>query len=107
MAFAELGVEVRFEGEGEEEKGYIVSSSNPEFKMKEGQCIVEVDSRYFRPTEVELLIGDPTKSQEQLGWIPKYDLPALVKDMMQSDLELFKRDAYLKAGGHKVLNYHE
>ncbi len=107
MAFAELGAEIRFEGEGEEEKGYIVSSSNPNFKMKEGDCIVEVDSRYFRPTEVELLIGDPTKSQEQLGWKPKYDLPALVKDMIESDLELFKRDAYLKEGGHTVLNYHE
>ncbi len=107
MAFAELGAEVRFEGEGEDEKGYIVSSSNPDFKMKAGDCIVEVDPRYFRPTEVELLIGDPTKSQEKLGWTPKYDLPALVKDMISSDLELFKRDAYLKEGGHTVLNYHE
>ena len=64
-------------------------------------------SSYFRPTEVELLIGDPTKSKEKLGWVPKYDLPMLVKDMVAADLDLFKRDQYLKKGGHKVMNYHE
>ena len=69
--------------------------------------MVSVDERYFRPTEVELLIGDPTKSKEKLGWEPKYDLPMLVKDMVAADLDLFKRDQYLKKGGHKVMNYHE
>jgi len=107
MTFAELGATVRFEGEGEDEKGYIDSVSNSEYKLEVGQCVVEVDARYFRPTEVELLIGDPTKAQEKLKWKPKYDLPALVKDMIQSDLALFKRDAYLQKGGHTVLNYHE
>ncbi|SHL54175.1 GDP-mannose 4,6-dehydratase [Hymenobacter psychrotolerans] len=107
MAFAEVGVELAFEGEGSEEKARVVSCSNPEYTVEAGQVVVEVDPTYFRPTEVELLIGDPTKSQQKLGWIPKYDLPALVKDMMQADVALFKRDAYLLKGGHKVYNYHE
>lgn len=107
MAFEELGVELRFEGEGEAEKAYVASCKNPELKLKEGQCILEVDPKYFRPTEVELLIGDASKAKEKLGWEPKYDLKALVKDMVTADLELFKRDAYLKEGGHSILNYHE
>jgi GDPmannose 4,6-dehydratase len=66
-----------------------------------------VDERYFRPTEVELLIGNPTKANTKLGWKPKYDLPALVKDMVSSDVALFKRDEFLKSGGHEVFNYYE
>ncbi|MGB0523128.1 MAG: GDP-mannose 4,6-dehydratase [Flammeovirgaceae bacterium] len=107
MTFAELGISIRFEGEGQQERGIIEKVTNTSFKVKEGQCIVEVDPKYFRPTEVELLIGDATKAKEKLGWEPKYDLPALVKDMIQADLELFKKDAYLKEGGHSILNYHE
>jgi GDPmannose 4,6-dehydratase len=107
MAFNEVGVEVEFSGEGVNEKGVVKSSNNPEYKVKPGTVVVCVDERYFRPTEVDLLIGDPTKSKTKLGWVPKYDLSALVKDMMSSDLELFKRDEFLKSGGHKVLNYHE
>lgn len=107
MAFGELGIELEFKGEGINEIGVVVSCHNPEFKALEGKEVVAVDPRYFRPTEVELLIGDPTKSKTKLGWKPKYDLPALVKDMMAADMDLFRRDQFLKAGGHKVMNYHE
>ncbi len=107
MAFAEVGIEVGFSGKGDEEIAKVVACHNPEYQIEKGQVVVAVDKRYFRPTEVELLIGDPTKSNTQLGWIPKYDLPALVKDMMQADVALFKRDQYLKSGGHNILNYYE
>jgi GDPmannose 4,6-dehydratase len=72
-----------------------------------GQTIVKVDAKYFRPTEVDLLLGDPAKANTKLGWIPKYDLPALVKDMVMSDLHLMKKDEYLRKGGFTVLNYFE
>ncbi len=91
MAFAEIGVTVEFKGEGVEEKGYVVSCSNEDFQLEEGQCVVAVDPAYFRPTEVELLIGDPTKSKTKLGWEPKYDLPMLVKEMVEKDVEVFRR----------------
>lgn len=107
MSFGELGIEVEFKGEGINEVGIAVTCNNPEFKGLVGKEVVAVDPRYFRPTEVELLIGDPTKSKTKLGWTPKYDLPALVKDMMAADMDLFRRDQFLKAGGHKVMNYHE
>ncbi|GAB3531481.1 GDP-mannose 4,6-dehydratase [Pontibacter brevis] len=107
MAFAEVGVEVAFKGEGVEEKGYVAACSNPEYQLEIGKQVVCVDPNYFRPTEVDLLIGDGTKAKEKLGWEPQYDLAALVQDMMQSDVELFKRDTYLKDGGHRILNYHE
>lgn len=107
MAFAELGIEIDFKGEGVEEKGYVAACNNPEYQLELGREVVCVDPNYFRPTEVELLIGDATKAKEKLQWTPKYDLPALVKDMMEADIELFKRDSYLVEGGHKVYNYHE
>ncbi|MEY2793822.1 MAG: GDP-mannose 4,6-dehydratase [Bacteroidota bacterium] len=91
MAFAEVGVEIGFKGEGVEEKGYVVSCSHPAYQIEKDRIVVEVDPRYFRPTEVELLIGDPTKAKEQLGWKLKYDLPALVKDMMEADVKLFSK----------------
>jgi len=87
MAFAEVGVEVAFKGEGAHEKGYVVSCSNEEFQLEAGKEVVAVDAAYFRPTEVELLIGDPTKSKTKLGWEPVYDLAALVKEMVASDVE--------------------
>src|SRR5687767_817415 len=102
MSFAEVGIEIAFKGEGVEEKGYVAACNDPEYQLEIGKEVVCVDPNYFRPTEVELLIGDPTKSNTKLGWKPKYDLAALVKDMMQSDLELFKRDTYLMEGGHRV-----
>ncbi len=107
MAFAEVGIELEFKGEGINEKGFIVACHNPEYQLPLGKEIVGIDPRYFRPTEVELLLGDPTKAKEKLGWKLKYDLPALVKDMMEADVALFKRDQLLAEKGHRVLNYHE
>lgn len=115
MTFAELGIEVEFSGKDDNEKGVIIGIDeaivddlglNIE-KLKLGQTIVKVDSRYFRPTEVDLLLGDPTKAKVKLGWKPKYDLLALVKDMIQSDLCLMKKNQHLKSGGFNVLNYFE
>jgi GDPmannose 4,6-dehydratase len=107
LAFAELGIEVAFSGEGEQEVGRVVSCTNAEFQLAQGQEVVCVDARYFRPTEVELLLGDPTKAKEQLGWEPKYDLKGLVEDMMAADLALFRKDLHLEQGGFKTLNYFE
>lgn len=89
LSFAELGIEVAFTGEGINEKGTVVSCSNPVYQVPVGQEVIAIDPRYFRPTEVELLIGDPTKAKEKLGWTLKYDLAALVKDMVLSDVKLF------------------
>jgi len=107
MSFAHLGIEVAFKGEGIDEKGYIAACNNPAYQVPEGTEVVAVDPRYFRPTEVDLLIGDPTKSKTKLGWDPKHDLASLVKDMMEADIKLFERDRYLLQGGHKIFNYHE
>jgi GDPmannose 4,6-dehydratase len=89
MAFAEVGIQVSFLREGIDEIGIVEACHDPSFQLELGKVVVKVDAKYFRPTEVELLIGDPTKANTQLGWIPKYDLKALVKDMMQSDLAFF------------------
>jgi GDPmannose 4,6-dehydratase len=91
MAFSEVGIEVAFSGEGVNEIAKIAKCTNPLYQVAVGTEVVAVDPRYFRPTEVELLIGDPTKAKEQLGWKLKYDLPALVKDMMESDVKLFTK----------------
>jgi GDPmannose 4,6-dehydratase len=115
MAFNELGVEVEFSGRDEHERGVIIDIDeqrafelglNLDF-LRFGQTVVKVDPRYFRPTEVDLLVGDATKAFEKLGWKPKYDLKALVTDMMHSDLHLVKKDEYLKKGGFATLNYFE
>ncbi|MEO8238582.1 MAG: GDP-mannose 4,6-dehydratase [Flavobacterium sp.] len=89
MAFAEIGVTLTFEGENESEVAKVVSCSNPLYQLEKGKVVVRVDPEYYRPTEVDLLIGDPTKSKTQLGWKPQYDLAALVKEMVASDLKLF------------------
>ncbi|CAM3594602.1 GDP-mannose 4,6-dehydratase [Zobellia roscoffensis] len=107
MSFAHAGIEVEFKGEGVDEKGTVVSCSNPDYQVEIGTEVVSVDPRYFRPTEVDLLIGDPSKANNKLGWIPKYDLKNLVEDMMQSDLKLMKKDTYLKDGGYRIMNYFE
>jgi GDPmannose 4,6-dehydratase len=115
MSFAELGITVEFRGEGAEESGYISSLDDTiieelglnKSELTVGMEVVKVDPAYFRPTEVDLLLGDPTKSKTKLGWEPKYDLPLLVKDMIQSDLHLMKKDEYLKQGGFKTLNNFE
>jgi GDPmannose 4,6-dehydratase len=91
MAFAFLGIEVEFSGEGANEIGKVVACHNPDYQVEIGKIVVSVDEKYFRPTEVELLIGDPTKSMTKLGWKPKYDLKALVDDMMVGDMAIFKK----------------
>jgi len=107
MAFAEVGVELEFSGEGAGETAKVVKCNDPNFQVEIGKEVVAVDPRYFRPTEVELLIGDPTKSMTKLGWKPKYDLKALVNDMVTSDVNLFKKDQLLESSGHRVPNYYE
>jgi GDPmannose 4,6-dehydratase len=115
MTFAELGIEVEFSGKDQYERGVIIDVDQQRAQelglntenLHMGQTIVKVDAQYFRPTEVELLIGDASKAQQKLGWKPKYDLEALVKDMIQSDLHLVKKDEYLKKGGYTTLNYFE
>ncbi|SDJ33654.1 GDPmannose 4,6-dehydratase [Pedobacter sp. ok626] len=115
MSFAELGIEVEFSGKDENERGVIIDVDQEmvaklglnDTNLKPGTVVVQVDEKYFRPTEVDLLLGDPTKANTKLGWKPKYDLPALVQDMIQSDLHLMKKDEYLKEGGFKTLNYFE
>lgn len=102
MAFAEIGVEIAFKGEGVEEKGYVVASNNPDFPLEIGKEILAIDPRYFRPTEVELLIGDPTKAQTKLNWLPEYALKDLVKEMVAADVELFKKEKILKEAGYET-----
>ncbi len=114
-SFAWLGIEVAFKGENEAEIGFIKNIDTEKatklgLKLNSltiGKEIIAVDPRYFRPTEVDLLVGDATKSRIKLGWVPKYDLNGLIDDMMQSDLHLMKRDQYLDAGGFKTLSYFE
>ena len=107
MSFAEVGIQVEFKGEGIEEKGYVVSCSNPDYQVEIGKIVVAVDKAYFRPTEVDLLIGDPTKSKTQLGWVPKYDLQGLVKEMVAADVEIFQREKLLKDSGYVIKNQFE
>lgn len=107
MAFAELGIELEFKGQGVDEIAIVKTCNNPEYQVPIGQTVIKVDPHYFRPTEVDLLIGDSSKAKKQLNWELEYDLPALVKDMVQNDVALFKRDEYLLKGGHKIFNYHE
>jgi GDPmannose 4,6-dehydratase len=99
IAFGEVGIELGFEGSAENEVATVVSCDNPEFQIPVGKTVLAVDSKYYRPTEVELLIGDPTKSKTKLGWVPKYDLDSLVKEMVEADLKYFKDlPIYNKAG---------
>jgi GDPmannose 4,6-dehydratase len=96
MAFKEVGVELEFKGEGVDEVGSVKSTSNPEFEFKVGQKVIQIDPTYFRPTEVDLLIGDNTKAKTKLGWSPKYTLEMLVKEMMAADVDLFKKEKLIK-----------
>jgi GDPmannose 4,6-dehydratase len=107
MCFNHIGVELEFKGEGSDEKGYVKSCSNSNFNLEIGKEVIAVDEKYYRPTEVDLLVGDATKARQKLGWIPQYDLPALVEDMMSSDLKLMKKQQYLKEGGYRIKNYFE
>lgn len=119
MSFVEVGVDVEFRGEDEKEEGYIVGVDENKFSKivgaeylegfikRIGQSVVGVDPAYFRPTEVDILIGDNTKARTKLGWEPTYDLKALCQDMVVHDVELMKKEEYLKNGGYRILNYFE
>jgi GDPmannose 4,6-dehydratase len=107
MAFAHIGITLTFKGEGINEIAVVESCANEKYKLEIGKEVLAIDPKYFRPTEVDLLIGDPTKAKEKLGWVPEISLEQLVDDMMQSDLKLFERDKYLKEGGFQTLNYFE
>ena len=107
MAFEYVGIDLRFNGEGEDEKAYVVNCSNPDYQIETGKEVVAVDSKYFRPTEVDLLLGNPTKAEQKLGWNREYDLKELVFDMMKSDLKLMTKETYLKDGGYQIMNYFE
>lgn len=121
LSAEEIGMEITFKGEGSDEKGYLAGINRSKFIERVGQQyfegirslmnkklpIIEVDPKYFRPTEVELLLGDPTKAKTKLGWSPEYDLHGLISDMMQSDIKLMKKDDWCKEGGFEILNYFE
>ena len=107
MSFGEVGITIEFKGEGVNEKGYVVNCSNPDFQIPEGKEVVAVDEKYFRPTEVDLLIGDPTKANTKLGWKPKYDLDGLVAEMMAADVDLFRKEKLLKDSGYIIKNQFE
>jgi GDPmannose 4,6-dehydratase len=107
MAFNEVGIEVEFKGKGADEKGYVVKCNNPAYLVKTGTEVIAVDPKYFRPTEVDLLIGDPAKCNAKLGWKPKYDLKGLVSEMVAADLELFHREKLLKDSGYTIKNQFE
>ena len=103
LAFREVGIELEFKGEGKDEKAYATACNHNDFQIKIGKEVLSVDPSYFRPTEVDLLIGDPTKAKDKLGWVPEYDLFLLVKDMMKSDVKLMQKQQYLEKGGYKNL----
>ena len=107
MAFGEIGIKLVFKGNDEKEHAEVVSCSNPEYQVNVGKVVVAVDPKYYRPTEVELLIGDATKANKKLGWKPKYDLATLVKEMVQADIQVFRREKILKDSGFEIRNQHE
>ena len=107
MAFKQVGIELEFKGTGVDEKAYVTACSNKKFQLAIGKEVLSVDPTYFRPTEVDLLIGDPSKAKNKLGWVPEHDLASLVKDMMQSDIALMQKDVVLLKAGHEILKQAE
>lgn len=107
MAFNELGIELEFRGTGQQEKAYVKTCHDPEYQLDKGKIVLEVDPIYYRPTEVEMLLGDATKARQKLGWKPEYDLNSLVRDMMASDINLMKKELFLKNNGYEVMGYFE
>ena len=107
FAFAEVGIELEFKGEGLDEKAFVAGCNHKDFQLEIGKEVLSVDPSYFRPTEVDLLIGDPSKAKNKLGWIPEYDLPMLVKDMMESDVLQMKKDLVLLNAGHGIIKQQE
>jgi GDPmannose 4,6-dehydratase len=106
-AFEYAGISIEFRGEGLDEKGFISECHDLNYQLEPGRCVLEVDPRYFRPTEVDVLLGDPSNAREKLGWTAELDLDDLVADMMQSDMKLMKKDQFLKNGGFNIMNYYE
>jgi GDPmannose 4,6-dehydratase len=107
MSFAEAGVELEFKGKNEKEVGIVVSCNNPDYQLEVGKEVLAVDPRYYRPTEVDLLIGDPSKANKQLGWKPKYNLSNLIKEMVEADIDIFRREKILKESGFTIKNQYE
>ena len=100
-------MELDFKGKDEKEIAVVAASNNPDYRLEIGKEVVQVDPRYYRPTEVELLIGDPSKAQTELGWTPKYNLDMLVKEMVEADVELFRKERLLKESGFAIRNQYE
>jgi GDPmannose 4,6-dehydratase len=107
MAFFEVGIIIEFKGDGVEEKGYVATCNNPAYQLPIGKEVLAIDPKYFRPTEVDLLIGDPTKANTKLGWKPKYSVQTLCAEMVAADLELFKKEQLLKEAGFEIKNQYE
>lgn len=106
-AFGEIGVELEFQGTGENETASVKKASDPRYPLEKGKVVMRIDKNYYRPAEVDLLIGDPSKAKQNLGWEPKHSLDSIIREMVDSDLKLFSRDKYLRQGGHEIINYHE
>ncbi|MGB8190658.1 MAG: GDP-mannose 4,6-dehydratase [Chitinophagaceae bacterium] len=107
MSFSEIGVQIEFKGRDDKETAIVTGCSHPDFQLPIGKEVIAVDPKYYRPTEVDLLIGDASKAQRKLGWKPKYDLAMLVKEMVHSDLEIFRADKLLKESGFSIRNQYE
>ena len=107
LAFGEVGIKLTFKGEGLNEKAFVTACNHKNFQLEIGKEVLSVDPSYFRPTEVDLLIGDPSKANNKLGWVPEYDLTSLVKDMMKSDVKLMKKNVVLLKSGHEILKQAE
>ena len=107
LAFNEVGIDLEFKGEGVDEKAYVIACNHKDFQIEIGKEVLSVDPSYFRPTEVDLLIGDPSKAKNELGWVPEHDLASLVKDMMQGDVSIMKKDVVLLKAGHEILKQAE
>ena len=107
FAAGELGMELRFDGQGDAEVGVVTAVTGNKARCKVGDVIVKVDPRYYRPTEVETLLGDPSKAKQKLGWVPKITLPELVEEMVEADYASAKRDSLVKLAGFQAYDYHE
>ena len=107
MAFREAGIEIEFRGKNEKEKGFVTRVTNKDVLLEEGKEVVAIDTKYYSPTEVDMLVGDSSKAQKQLGWTPKYDLQSLIREMVHSDIDLIKREKLLKDSGFTIKNQYE
>ena len=107
MSFSEVGIELEFKGKGVDEKAFVKACNNIKYQLEIGKEVLSVDPSYFRPTEVDVLIGDPTKAKSKLGWIPEHDLASLIKDMMKGDVSLMRKDVVLLKAGHEILKQAE